>query len=644
MSINNNVVQEKAVQIIMREYENEEVVGYPLTMGDCVQQLELNEDFSDLVTRVNAIKQDIENGAAHASIAKTVSEMTNLSKIYVYVGNESGYTYGNWYYHNGTSWVSGGVYNASVVETDKTLSVEDKAADGKAVGDAINELKSDLENISNRFDEVVGKNIFDKSKIIRNKSLSSSSGSIVDVDGYCISDFIEVKEGETYTISYAHTMPYYDATQKFVANGFGTIDNSKTFTIPNGVKYIRFSTGLNLVDTVQVEVGTKTTKYEEYTISTKLKDECLPNDVATKDYIDNRVPISDKSFRPIKCDVQSGYYDRVNFIPHGSYQSIKIDVAEGEIYRISTYLYAPAKGAVAWLYDAKGTLIKKVGGFADNPSFEGGQVNDYEVEIPSQCVTLITTNYKIVDNINFVVKKYLIGVMPLYGMNAIYIGDSITAISNGWRPSFNEVTGVNEVRCTAVGGATICDYADTIVNGDCTSSEHQNTLSNQVKSIMNNPPTEDIDFIIIAMGTNDHADASEFDGGVTQFVNGNNYIDVDTVDRKRYDGAMRWACEKLWDLFPYADIFFVTPIQGAERIRQTWVQIRKCDYMKEIAAYLGTPCIDATRNSGIYGRYENANASGKYLNDGLHPNMYGRKKLGRYYASEIIKYYNYLGD
>lgn len=583
-------------------------------------------------------------------VRQTVENFTSLAENAVYNVNVAGQNQVNNIEEAGQAALD----NIST-GVDEGLTQSGKAADAKKTGERIDELKSDLveldsrlsesiENISNRFDEVVGKNIFDKSKIIRNKSLSSSSGSIVDVDGYCISDFIEVKEGETYTISYAHTMPYYDATQKFVANGFGTIDNSKTFTIPNGVKYIRFSTGLNLVDTAQVEVGTKTTKYEEYTISTKLKDECLPNDVATKDYIDNRVPISDKSFRPIKCNVQSGYYDGVNFIPHGSYQSIKIDVAEGEIYRISTYLYAPAKGAVAWLYDAKGTLIKKVGGFADNPSFEGGQVNDYEVEIPSQCVTLITTNYKIVDNINFVVKKYLIGVMPLYGMNAIYIGDSITAISNGWRPSFNEVTGANEVRCTAVSGATICDYADTIVNGDCTSSEHQNTLSNQVKSIMNNPPTEDIDFIIIAMGTNDHADASEFDGGVTQFVNGNNYIDVDTVDRKRYDGAMRWACEKLWDLFPYADIFFVTPIQGAERIRQTWVQIRKCDYMKEIAAYLGTPCIDATRNSGIYGRYENANASGKYLNDGLHPNMYGRKKLGRYYASEIIKYYNYFGD
>ena len=44
--------------------------------------------------------------------ASTVAGMTDTSKVYVYTGNESGYTNGNWYYYNGTAWVSGGVYNS----------------------------------------------------------------------------------------------------------------------------------------------------------------------------------------------------------------------------------------------------------------------------------------------------------------------------------------------------------------------------------------------------------------------------------------------------------------------------------------------------------------------------------------------------
>ena len=70
-------------------------------------------------------------------LAATASQMIDTSHIYVYTGSESGYTAGNWYYHNGTSWVSGGVYNSAAVETDKTLKVENVAADSKAAGNIV---------------------------------------------------------------------------------------------------------------------------------------------------------------------------------------------------------------------------------------------------------------------------------------------------------------------------------------------------------------------------------------------------------------------------------------------------------------------------------------------------------------------------
>lgn len=75
-------------------------------------------------------------------VASTVSAMTDTSKIYVYTGSESGYTSGDWYYHNGSAWVSGGVYNAVAVDTDDTLTVEGMAADAKKTGDEIADLKS----------------------------------------------------------------------------------------------------------------------------------------------------------------------------------------------------------------------------------------------------------------------------------------------------------------------------------------------------------------------------------------------------------------------------------------------------------------------------------------------------------------------
>lgn len=69
--------------------------------------------------------------------ASTAAAMIDTSKIYVYTGSESGYTAGNWYYYDGSTWISGGVYNSTAFEADTTLSISGAAADAKTVGDAL---------------------------------------------------------------------------------------------------------------------------------------------------------------------------------------------------------------------------------------------------------------------------------------------------------------------------------------------------------------------------------------------------------------------------------------------------------------------------------------------------------------------------
>lgn len=106
---------------------------FPATTADQVA-------WNDRMNLKQAISEKL--GAPYA--ASTVSSMTDRTRIYVYTGDESGYTKGNWYYWNGSSWVSGGVYNSVAVETDKTLTVAGKAADGEVVGQEIGSLKEDL--------------------------------------------------------------------------------------------------------------------------------------------------------------------------------------------------------------------------------------------------------------------------------------------------------------------------------------------------------------------------------------------------------------------------------------------------------------------------------------------------------------------
>ena len=80
-------------------------------------------------------------------IATTVAGMTDKTRVYVYQGSESGYTSGNWYYWNGSAWTSGGTYNSAAVDTDKTLTVADKAADSAVVGKQIGELKESIDGL-----------------------------------------------------------------------------------------------------------------------------------------------------------------------------------------------------------------------------------------------------------------------------------------------------------------------------------------------------------------------------------------------------------------------------------------------------------------------------------------------------------------
>lgn len=63
-------------------------------------------------------KQIVKNSGSHANVARTVSEMVDDTRVYVYVGNETGYNYGHWYYYDDTNkqWVDGGDYIGNLEE------------------------------------------------------------------------------------------------------------------------------------------------------------------------------------------------------------------------------------------------------------------------------------------------------------------------------------------------------------------------------------------------------------------------------------------------------------------------------------------------------------------------------------------------
>ncbi len=88
-------------------------------------------------------------------VANTAASMTNTDRVYVYTGSESGYTAGNWYYYDGSAWVSGGVYNSAGMNTDTTLEMAGIPADAEATGEAVANLSRQLSD-KDLFDDIPG--------------------------------------------------------------------------------------------------------------------------------------------------------------------------------------------------------------------------------------------------------------------------------------------------------------------------------------------------------------------------------------------------------------------------------------------------------------------------------------------------------
>lgn len=126
------------------------------------------EDIADDVAENKNKIAELENKKADKDqfgaplISTKISEMKDKTRVYVYTGTEEEYIAGNWYYWDGSAWISGGIYNSAAVETDETLSVAGKAADGAKTGEAIEKLREDLEKNTLKDGSVTTSKIADK--------------------------------------------------------------------------------------------------------------------------------------------------------------------------------------------------------------------------------------------------------------------------------------------------------------------------------------------------------------------------------------------------------------------------------------------------------------------------------------------------
>lgn len=76
-----------------------------------------DSELEGIIAECQAYTEEARSSAYGSPLtAATASAMMDTNKVYVYVGEETGYVNGNWYYWDGTAWTSGGIYNAVAVE------------------------------------------------------------------------------------------------------------------------------------------------------------------------------------------------------------------------------------------------------------------------------------------------------------------------------------------------------------------------------------------------------------------------------------------------------------------------------------------------------------------------------------------------
>lgn len=250
------------------------------------------------------------------------------------------------------------------------------------------------------------------------------------------------------------------------------------------------------------------------------------------------------------------------------------------------------------------------------------------------------------------------------GLKILTLGDSITAMGgvNGWTYWIKQYLIADKVVNVSVAGSTWQDkVASQTYDGNPQPSTDGNVMGNQVQKVLNakangDADYQDFDVITFSFGTNDSVDFSvqTKESVENQFITNyaqNNFtvVPIDNVNRQTLAGAMRYGFQKLHEAYPNAAIFMCTPTQECYETFDSIYQ--KGDFINFVADRLGAETID-TRRCGIRNIYESQTTidydhpeqSGVApiqtdLLDGIHTNESGAKKIAKYNAREIMKYF-----
>lgn len=553
-----------------------------------------------------------------------------------------------------------------------------EAADAAEVG----KLKGDIDNI-------LSPNLFNPAAAKENVAISSGDGSEMNgFSGWEATDYIPVSQNDVLYFS-ANNEPtpystgaFYDAQKKFIS-GFGNPNNNNNVTVTSD-GYARFSFGTS-PEKLQIEKGSRTT-YVPY------------GELKIKADVDNVKEDTDN----IKAEVSEVKAEVVKIQEDHSNLFNKDTVVKGAVLPDSGYFdtsfsswetsgYIPVKPGMV-LYFSNNELpigVASTGAYfdADKKYLSGINNEPTVLTVPDGAYYLrFSKNGGLGDTLNTLkIEQHGItkftpygelyvtvnesalpsSILPKWkGLKILTLGDSITAMGgvNGWTYWIKQYLLADKVVNVSVAGSTWQDkVANQTYDGNPQPSTNGNVMGNQVQKVLNakangDADYQDFDVITFSFGTNDSVDFSvqTKESVESQFITNyaqNNFtvVPIDNVNRQTLAGAMRYGFQKLHEAYPNAVIFMCTPTQECY---ETFDSIyKKGDFINFVADRLGAETID-TRRCGIRNIYESQTTidydhpeqSGAApiqtdLLDGIHTNENGAKKIAKYNAREIMKYF-----
>ena len=552
----------------------------------------------------------------------------------------------------------------------------------------MNENTSGIRKLKEDIGNILSPNLYNPADAKENTAINQDDGTEMPFDGWIATGYIPISKGEVLYFSanneptYYSTGVFYDAQKKFIS-GFGNPNNNNNIVVTfDG--YARFSFGAPKVN-LQIEKGSRTTyvPYDEVKVKAEVDN--------VKEDTDNiKAEVSEVKAEVVKIQEDhtnlfnkdavvkgavfsdSGYFDTSfsswetsDYIPvkpgmvlYFSSNELPIGVASTGAYfdKDKKYL-SPLKDEPLSITIPDGAYFIR---FSKNGGF-GNTLNTLKIEqygitkYTPYGEAYITVNESALPN----------SIIPKWkGLKILTLGDSITAMGgvNGWTYWIKQYLLADKVVNVSVAGATWQDkVANQTYDGTPQPSTDGNVMGNQVQKALNakangDADYQDFDVITFSFGTNDSVDFSvqTKESVESQFITNyaqNNFtvVPIDNVNRQTLAGAMRYGFQKLHEAYPNAVIFMCTPTQECYETFDSIYQ--KGDFINFVADRLGAETID-TRRCGIRNIYESQTTidydhpeqSGAApiqtdLLDGIHTNENGAKKIAKYNAREIMKYF-----